>query len=61
MVSMTGNDVVFILKGVNEYPLILAAQQIKIDFEQAKKKIDTGRVYHNPAFFPIIFCTSYIV
>ncbi len=40
LVPMTGTDVDIILKGVNEYLLTLAAQQIKIAFEQAQKERD---------------------
>lgn len=40
MVPMTGTDVDVILKGVNEYLLTLAEQQIKIAFEQAQKERD---------------------
>ncbi len=40
LVHMTGTDVDVILQGVNEYLLTLAAQQIKIAFEQAQKERD---------------------
>lgn len=40
LVPMTGTDVDVILEGVNKYLLTLAAQQIRIAFEQAQKERD---------------------
>lgn len=39
-VGMTGTDVDVILKGVNEYLMILAKQQIEIAFRQAQHEVD---------------------
>lgn len=39
-VTMTGQDVDIILKGVNEYLMILAKRQIEIAFIQAQKEVD---------------------
>ena len=37
--EMTGTDVDVILKGINEYLMILARKQIEIAFEQAEKEV----------------------
>lgn len=42
-VEMTGTDVDCILKGINEYFMILAKRQISIAFEQAQKEVDDLR------------------
>lgn len=39
-VSMTGTDVDVILKGVNEYLMILAKKQIEIAFQTAQREVD---------------------
>lgn len=39
-VSMTGDDVDYILEGVNKYLMALAEKQIKLAFEQSQKEID---------------------
>lgn len=39
-VKMTGTDVDVILKGINEYLMLLVEKQIKIAFEQAQKERD---------------------
>lgn len=39
-IAMTGNDVDVILKGVNEYLMILAENQIKSAFETAQHEVD---------------------
>ena len=39
-VPMTGTNVDLILKGVNEYLLALAREQIELAFEQAQKEVD---------------------
>lgn len=39
-VEMTGTDVDCILKGINEYFMILAKKQISIAFEQSQKEVD---------------------
>ena len=36
---MTGTNVDFILKGVNEYLMALAKEQIKLAFEQSEKEV----------------------
>lgn len=36
---MTGTNVDFILKGINEYLMALAKEQIKLAFEQSEKKL----------------------
>ena len=41
--SMTGDDVDLILKGINEYLMRLAEKQIEIAFEQAQKEVDDLR------------------
>lgn len=38
-ISMTGTNVDYILKGVNEYMMALAKEQIRIAFEQAEKEV----------------------
>ena len=38
-VAMTGTNVDFILKGVNEYLMALAKEQIKLAFEQSEKEV----------------------
>ena len=38
-VAMTGTNVDFILKGINEYLMALAKEQIKLAFEQSEKEI----------------------
>ena len=38
-IAMTGTNVDFILKGVNEYLLALAKEQIRLAFEQAEKEV----------------------
>lgn len=38
-IKMTGTDVDYILKGVNEYLMQLAKEQIRIAFEQAEKEV----------------------
>ena len=38
-IEMTGTDVDYILKGVNQYLMALAKEQIKIAFEQAEKEV----------------------
>ena len=38
-IAMTGTNVDFILKGINEYLMALAKEQIKLAFEQSKKKL----------------------
>ena len=35
---MTGTNVDFILKGINEYLMALAKEQIKLAFEQSEKR-----------------------
>lgn len=42
-VPMTGTDVDCILKGVNEYLIRLAREQVKLAFEQAQKEVDDLR------------------
>ena len=37
-IAMTGTNVDFILKGINEYLMALAKEQIKLAFEQSEKK-----------------------
>lgn len=39
-VEMTGTDVDCILKGINEYFMVLAKKQIAIAFEQSQKEVD---------------------
>lgn len=39
-VAMTGTNVDFILKGINQYLMALAKEQITIAFEQAQKEVD---------------------
>ncbi len=39
-VAMTGTNVDFILRGVNEYMLALAKEQIRLAFEQAEKEVE---------------------
>lgn len=39
-IQLTGTNVDFILKGVNEYLLSLAKEQIKIAFDQAEKEVE---------------------
>ena len=39
VVPMTGTNVDLILKGVNEYLMVLAEEQIKIAFDQAEKEV----------------------
>lgn len=41
--SMTGDDVDLVLKGINEYLMRLAEKQIEIAFEQAQKEVDDLR------------------
>lgn len=36
---MTGTNVDFILKGINEYLMTLAKEQIKLAFEQSEKEV----------------------
>lgn len=36
---MTGTNVDFILKGINEYLMALAKEQIKLTFEQSEKEV----------------------
>lgn len=38
-IALTGTDVDFILKGINEYMLALAKEQIKLAFEQSEKEV----------------------
>jgi len=38
-IAMTGTNVDFILKGINEYLLALAKEQIKLAFEQSEKEV----------------------
>ena len=38
-VTMTGTNVDFILKGINEYLMALAKEQIKLAFEQSEKEV----------------------
>ena len=38
-ISMTGTTVDFILKGINEYLMALAKEQIKLAFEQSEKEV----------------------
>lgn len=38
-VAMTGTNVDFILKGINEYLMALAKEQIKLAFEQSEKEV----------------------
>lgn len=40
MIKLTGTPVDFIIKGINEYLLALAQEQIKIAFQQAQKEVD---------------------
>ena len=42
-VPMTGTNVDFILEGVNKYLMALAAEQIRLAFEQAEKEVDDLR------------------
>ncbi|MDE6697782.1 MAG: recombinase family protein [Muribaculaceae bacterium] len=42
-VAMTGTNVDFILKGINQYLMALAKEQITIAFEQAQKEVDDLR------------------
>lgn len=42
-VAMTGTNVDFILKGINQYLIALAKEQIAIAFEQAQKEVDDLR------------------
>lgn len=39
-VAMTGTNVDFILKGINQYLMALATEQIRLAFEQAQKEVD---------------------
>lgn len=39
-VNMTGDDVDYILQGVNNYLMALAEKQIKLAFEQSQKEVD---------------------
>ena len=39
-IKMTGDDVDYILKGINEYLKRLATKQIRLAFEQAQKEVD---------------------
>lgn len=39
-IAMTGTNVDFILKGINEYLMALAKEQIKLAFVQAQKEVD---------------------
>lgn len=39
-VNMTGDDVDYILEGVNKYLMALAEKQIKLAFEQSQKEVD---------------------
>ena len=39
-VKMTGDDVDYILEGVNKYLMALAEKQIKLAFEQSQKEVD---------------------
>lgn len=39
-IAMTGTNVDFILKGINQYLMALAKEQITIAFEQAQKEVD---------------------
>jgi len=39
-IQMTGDDVDYILKGINEYLKRLATKQIRLAFEQAQKEVD---------------------
>lgn len=39
-INLTGDDVDFILKGINEYLKRLATKQIRLAFEQAQKEVD---------------------
>ena len=43
VVPMTGTNVDLILKGVNEYLMVLAEEQIKIAFDQAEKEVEDLR------------------
>ena len=36
---MTGTNVDFILKGINEYLMVLAKEQTKLAFEQSEKEV----------------------
>ena len=38
-IAMTGTNVDFILKGINEYLMVLAKEQIKLAFEQSEKEV----------------------
>ena len=38
-IAMTGTNVDFILKGINEYLMTLAKEQIKLAFEQSEKEV----------------------
>lgn len=38
-IAMTGTNVDFILKGINEYLMALAKEQIKLAFEQSEKEV----------------------
>lgn len=42
-VPMTGTNVDVILKGVNEYLMILAKEQVRLAFEQSQKEVDDLR------------------
>ena len=39
-IAMTGTNVDFILKGINEYLMALAKEQIKLAFEQSEKEVE---------------------
>ena len=39
IIAMTGTNVDFILKGINEYLMALAKEQIKLAFEQSEKEV----------------------
>ena len=39
-IELTGTDVDYILKGVNEYMLALAREQIRLAFEQSEKEVE---------------------
>ena len=39
-VPLTGGNVDLILKGVNQYLMLLAKEQIRVAFEQAEKEVD---------------------
>ena len=46
-IAMTGTNVDFILKGINEYLMALAKEQIKLAFEQSEKEVADVRMLGN--------------